>query len=41
MDDKVISGRNVVKMNTNFVEAFEAVNAGAEGFIYNGKVHYS
>ncbi|WGL99279.1 L-asparaginase 2 [Arsenophonus sp. aPb] len=40
MDDKVISGRNVVKMNTNFVEAFEAVNAGPEGFIYNGKVHY-
>lgn len=40
MDDKVISGRNVVKMNTNFVEAFEAVNAGAEAFIYNGKVHY-
>ncbi len=40
MDDKVISGRTVVKMNTNFVEAFEAVNAGAEAFIYNGKVHY-
>ncbi|WGM02628.1 L-asparaginase 2 [Arsenophonus nasoniae] len=40
MDDKVISARNVVKMNTNFVEAFEAVNAGPEGFIYNGKVHY-
>lgn len=40
MDDKVISGRNVVKMNTNFVEAFEAVNAAPEGFIYNGKVHY-
>lgn len=43
MDDKVISGGNVVKMNTNFVEAFEAfeaVNARAEAFIYNGKVHY-
>lgn len=40
MDDKVISVRNVVKMNTNFVEAFEAVNVGAEAFIYNGKVHY-
>ena len=40
MDDKVFSGLNVVKMNTNYVGAFEAVNAGQEGFIYNGKVHY-
>ena len=28
MNDKVISGRDVVKMNTTEVQAFEAVNAG-------------
>lgn len=40
MNDKVISGRHVVKMNTNEVQAFQAVNAGAEGFVHDGKVTY-
>lgn len=40
MNDKVISGRDVVKMNTTEVQAFEAVNAGDTGFIHNGKVTY-
>lgn len=40
MNDKVIQGRNVVKMNTTEVQAFDAVNAGAEGFIHDGMVTY-
>ncbi|OAT53726.1 L-asparaginase 2 [Providencia heimbachae] len=40
MNDKVIQGRNVVKMNTTEVQAFDAVNAGAEGFIHDGTVTY-
>lgn len=40
MNDKVIQGRNVVKMNTTQVQAFDAVNAGAEGFIHDGKVTF-
>ena len=40
MNDKVIQGRNVVKMNTTEVQAFDAVNAGAEGFIHDGKVTF-
>lgn len=40
MNDKVVQGRNVVKMSTTEVQAFDAVNAGAEGFIHDGKVTY-
>ncbi|OBU06403.1 L-asparaginase 2 [Morganella psychrotolerans] len=40
MNDSVISGRDVVKMNTTEVQAFVAVNAGAQGFIHDGKVTY-
>lgn len=40
MNDKVVQGRNVMKMSTTEVQAFDAVNAGAEGFIHDGKVTY-
>ncbi|ETT00628.1 L-asparaginase 2 [Providencia sp. PROV188] len=40
MNDKVIQGRNVMKMSTTEVQAFDAVNAGAEGYIHDGKVTY-
>ncbi|WP_323837367.1 L-asparaginase 2 [Photorhabdus africana] len=40
MNDAVISGRTVVKMSTTEVQAFQPVNAGAEGFVHNGKVNY-
>ncbi|EQB4330857.1 L-asparaginase 2 [Providencia stuartii] len=40
MNDKVIQGRDVVKMNTTEVQAFEAVNAGPQGFIHDGKVTF-
>ncbi|OAT23260.1 L-asparaginase 2 [Proteus myxofaciens] len=40
MNNAVISGKDVVKMNTTEVQAFEAVNAGAQGYVHDGKVHY-
>ncbi|BBU95253.1 MULTISPECIES: L-asparaginase 2 [Providencia] len=40
MNDKVVQGRNVMKMSTTEVQAFDAVNGGAEGFIHDGKVTY-
>ncbi|MBN6363033.1 MULTISPECIES: L-asparaginase 2 [Providencia] len=40
MNDKVVQGRNVMKMSTTEVQAFDAVNSGAEGFIHDGKVTY-
>ncbi|MDH2379231.1 MULTISPECIES: L-asparaginase 2 [Providencia] len=40
MNDKVVQGRNVMKMSTTEVQAFGAVNGGAEGFIHDGKVTY-
>lgn len=40
MNDKVVQGRDVVKMSTTEVQAFDAVNAGAQGFIHDGKVTF-
>ncbi|ETS29920.1 L-asparaginase 2 [Photorhabdus temperata] len=40
MNNAVISGRTVVKMSTTEVQAFQPINAGAEGFVHNGKVNY-
>lgn len=40
MNNAVIYGTDVMKMNTTEVQAFEAVNAGQAGFVHNGKVHY-
>lgn len=40
MNDKVIQGRDIVKMSTTEVQAFDAVNAGAQGFIHDGKVTF-
>lgn len=40
MNDKVVHGRDVVKMSTTEVQAFDAVNAGAQGFIHDGKVTF-
>ncbi|QIG06649.1 L-asparaginase 2 [Proteus sp. ZN5] len=40
MNNAVISGKDVVKMNTTEVQAFQPVNAGAQGYVHNGKVHY-
>ncbi|MEQ4923887.1 L-asparaginase 2 [Proteus hauseri] len=40
MNNAVIGGKDVMKMNTTEVQAFQAVNAGAQGYVHNGKVHY-
>ncbi|PHM61312.1 L-asparaginase 2 [Xenorhabdus ishibashii] len=40
MNDSVIHGRDISKLSTTEVQAFQAVNAGAQGFVHNGKVHY-
>ncbi|WER21202.1 L-asparaginase 2 [Providencia stuartii] len=40
MNDKVVQGRDVVKMSTTEVQAFDAVNAGPQGFIHDGKVTF-
>ncbi|WP_249718943.1 L-asparaginase 2 [Proteus faecis] len=40
MNNAVISGKDVVKMNTTEVQAFQPVNAGAQGYVHNGQVHY-
>lgn len=40
MNNAVISGKDVVKMNTTEVQAFQPVNADAQGYVHNGKVHY-
>lgn len=40
MNNAVIGGKDVVKMSTTEVQAFEAINAGAQGYVHDGKVHY-
>ncbi|MEX0445990.1 L-asparaginase 2 [Xenorhabdus sp. SGI246] len=40
MNDSVIHGRDISKLSTTEVQAFQAVNAGSQGFIHNGKVNY-
>ncbi|MCC8365961.1 L-asparaginase 2 [Xenorhabdus sp. PB61.4] len=40
MNDSVIHGRDIGKLSTTEVQAFQAVNAGPQGFIHNGKVNY-
>ncbi|HDT0722306.1 TPA: L-asparaginase 2 [Proteus mirabilis] len=40
MNNSVISGKDVVKMNTTEVQAFQPINAGAQGYVHDGKVHY-
>ncbi|HCH50159.1 MAG TPA: L-asparaginase 2 [Proteus sp.] len=40
MNNAVIGGKDVMKMNTTEVQAFQPVNAGAQGYVHNGKVHY-
>ncbi|WP_109406449.1 L-asparaginase 2 [Proteus faecis] len=40
MNNAVISGKDVVKMNTTEVQAFQPVNAGAQGYVHNGQAHY-
>ena len=40
MNNAVISGKDVVKMNTTEVQAFQPINAGAQGYVHNGTVHY-
>ncbi|WP_340614802.1 L-asparaginase 2 [Xenorhabdus thailandensis] len=40
MNDSVIHGRDISKLSTTAVQAFQAVNAGAQGFVHNGKVRY-
>ncbi|OTA14999.1 L-asparaginase [Xenorhabdus vietnamensis] len=40
MNDAVIHGRDIGKLSTTSVQAFQAVNSGAQGFVHNGKVNY-
>ncbi|MDE9458764.1 L-asparaginase 2 [Xenorhabdus bovienii] len=40
MNDSVIHGRHIGKLSTTEVQAFQAINSGAEGFVHNGKVSY-
>ncbi|KAA1336260.1 asparaginase domain-containing protein, partial [Escherichia coli] len=40
MNDSVIHGRDIGKLSTTEVQAFQPVNAGAQGFVHNGNVHY-
>ncbi|CDG21861.1 L-asparaginase 2 [Xenorhabdus poinarii G6] len=40
MNDTVIHGRDISKLSTTDVQAFQPVNSGAQGFIHNGKVNY-
>ncbi|KJM66343.1 L-asparaginase [Pluralibacter gergoviae] len=40
MNDTVLDGRDVVKMNTTDVATFKAANFGPLGYIHNGKVDY-
>ncbi|SFU77994.1 L-asparaginase 2 [Xenorhabdus koppenhoeferi] len=40
MNDSVIHGRDIAKLSTTAVQAFQAVNSGDQGFVHNGKVNY-
>ncbi|MDR0219172.1 MAG: L-asparaginase 2 [Enterobacteriaceae bacterium] len=40
MNDNVVHGRDIGKLSTTEVQAFQAVNAGAQGFVHDGKVNF-
>lgn len=41
MNGSIIGAHAAIKMNTVNVQAFQAPNSGAMGYVYNGKVHYN
>lgn len=41
MNGIVLGAESVLKMNTIDVQTFQAPNAGALGYVFNGKVHYN
>lgn len=41
MNGLIIGAHSALKMNTIDVQAFQAPNSGALGYVFNGKVHYN
>jgi L-asparaginase len=41
MNGLILGAHSAVKMNTIDVQAFQAPNSGALGYVFNGKVHYN
>lgn len=41
MNGSILGAHSAIKMNTIEVQAFQAPNAGALGYVFNGKVHFN